>query len=349
MKLFKFSLLAALISSPLAAQEIDKEWQLGVFGDYIKSSTNKDNQLDWQRIEAGKSLGFDLKKEINDLWSMRLELARTRYDIDNGNDKSYGYRYGVDAIYNVENSDFYLFTGIKRFNNVKDYYAVNVGGGYNIQINDRLSAYTEAAIYRDVDYGFVDQGFKIGLQYTFGETKSVPVAKPAPTPIKPAKQEKTSWTDADNDGVLDQDDQCPNTAANLKVDSKGCVVYTTETDEITLAINFAHDSAFVEPANYAEIKRLADFMKKYPETSVEIEGHTSAKGKDAYNMTLSEKRAQAVKQILIEQFSINSNRLSAKGYGETRLLATENSAQADKKNRRVVAKISTSTQKAVSK
>lgn len=346
MKLFKFSLLAALISSPIAAQEIDKEWQLGVFGDYIKSSTNKENQLDWQRIEAGKSLGIDLKKEINDLWSMRLELARTRYDVDNGNDKSYGYRYGADAIYNVENSDFYLFTGIKRFNNVKDYYALNVGGGYNIQINDRLSVYTEAAIYRDIDYGFVDQGFKIGLQYSFGEPKFVPTVKPAPTAVKP---EKTSWSDADNDGVKDQDDQCPNTAANLKVDANGCVIYTTETDEITLAINFAHDSAFVEPSNYQEIKRLADFMKKYPKTSVEIEGHTSAKGKDSYNLHLSEKRAQAVKQILVEQFAVNASRLSAKGYGETRLLFTENTAQADKKNRRVVAKISTSTQKAVSK
>lgn len=346
MKLFKFSLLAALISSPLAAQEIDKEWQLGVFGDYIKSSTNKESQLDWQHIEAGKSLGIDLKKEINDLWSMRLELARTRYDINNGNDKSYGYRYGADAIYNVEDSDFYLFTGIKRFNNVKDYYAVNVGGGYNIQINDRLSAYTEAAIYRDIDYGFVDQGVKIGLQYTFGETRSVPSAKPAPTAVKP---EKTSWSDADSDGVKDQNDQCPNTATNLKVDAKGCVIYTTQVAEITLAINFAHDSAFVEPENYQEIKRLADFMKKYTETSVEIAGHTSAKGKAEYNMNLSEKRAQAVKQILIDQFSIQSDRLSAVGYGETRLLDSANSTQAHKKNRRVIAKISTSTQKAVTK
>ena len=64
MKAFKISLLAALISSPLAAENIDKTWEFGVFGEYMKSSTNKEANLDWDRIEAGKSIGIDLQKVI---------------------------------------------------------------------------------------------------------------------------------------------------------------------------------------------------------------------------------------------------------------------------------------------
>ncbi|MFT6692201.1 MAG: OOP family OmpA-OmpF porin, partial [Colwellia sp.] len=108
MKAFKISLLAALISSPLAAETIDKTWELGVFGDYIKSSTNKEARIDWDQIEAGKSIGIDLQKIINDYWNVRVEIARTRYDVNNGTDKDYGIRGGVDAIYKLEDSDLYM-------------------------------------------------------------------------------------------------------------------------------------------------------------------------------------------------------------------------------------------------
>ncbi|MDX2369127.1 MAG: outer membrane beta-barrel protein, partial [Colwellia sp.] len=164
MKTFKITLLAALISSPLAAETIDKTWQVGVFGDYIKSSTNKESQAEWQKIEAGKGIGIDLEKIIDEEWNARFELAKTRYDVQNGNDKDYGTRFGLDAIYKVEDSGLYLFAGVKRFNNVKSYNAVNVGAGYNYQINERFSFYSEAVVYRDVDYGYTDQGIKFGLK-----------------------------------------------------------------------------------------------------------------------------------------------------------------------------------------
>ena len=60
-KIFKITLLAALISSPLAAETYDKTWEVGVFGEYIKSSTNKEFNTDWKHIEAGSGFGIDLK------------------------------------------------------------------------------------------------------------------------------------------------------------------------------------------------------------------------------------------------------------------------------------------------
>ena len=346
MKAFKISLLAALISSPLAAETIDKTWELGVFGDYIKSSTNKEARMDWYQIEAGKSIGIDLQKIINDHWNVRIEIAGTRYDINNGTDKDYGIRAGVDAIYKLEDSDLYMFAGVKRFSNAKSYNAVNIGAGYNFEVNDRLSFYSEAAIYKDVDYGYIDQGLKLGLKYAFGDVKQAAVS------IKP-KVAVTAVVakvlDSDNDGVSDNIDRCADTPVTVKVDSMGCTLYSEHAVEIKLNIAFANNSSIVEPALVDDIQRLADFMKEYTITSVEIEGHTSITGTADYNLMMSKKRAESVKSILVNKFNIDASRLTTKGYGQTQLLSADNTIAAHKLNRRVVAKVATSVKEVVTK
>jgi OOP family OmpA-OmpF porin len=347
MKAFKISLLAALISSPLAAETIDKTWELGVFGDYIKSSTNKEAIMDWYQIEAGKSIGIDLQKIINDYWNVRIEIAGTRYDIDNGTDKDYGIRGGVDAIYKLEDSDLYMFAGVKRFSNAKSYNAVNIGAGYNIEVNDRLSFYSEAAIYKDVDYGYIDQSLKLGLKYSFGDVKQAAVSiKPAVAAV-PAVVAKV--LDSDNDGVSDSIDRCAETPVTMKVDSMGCTLYSEHAVEIKLNIAFANNSSIVKPALIDDIQRLADFMKEYSNTSVEIEGHTSITGTADYNLMMSKKRAESVKSILVNKFNIDASRLTTKGYGQTQLLSTDNTVAAHKLNRRVVAKVATSVKEVVTK
>ena len=350
MKAFKISLLAALISSPLAAENIDKTWELGVFGDYVKSSTNKEAKLDWDQIEAGKSIGIDLQKVINDYWDVRIELAKTRYDVKNGGDKDYGTRAGIDAIYKLEDSNLYMFAGVKRFNNVKSYNAVNVGAGYNLDMSDRISLYTEAAVYKDLDYGYIDQGIKLGFKYAFGDVKQAAVIS-KPTPVVKPVVEKTApkVLDNDNDGISDDKDRCENTPATVKVDSLGCTLYSEHTAEIKLNVNFANNSSIVQPALVSDIQRLADFMKEYTNTTVEIEGHSSAVGNANYNLMLSQKRADSVKSVLVNKFNIDSNRLTTKGYGQSQLLSAENTIAAHKMNRRVVAKISTTTKKVVNK
>ncbi|MFT6208186.1 MAG: OOP family OmpA-OmpF porin [Colwellia sp.] len=357
MKTFNMTLIAALISSPLAAETIDKAWELGVFSDYIKSDTNKEHNTDWQQIESGKSLGIDLQKIINERWDIRLELAKTRYDIENGNDKDYGTRAGIDAIYKVEDSSFYLFTGVKRFNNVRSYNAANVGAGYNLQINDRFSLYSEAAVYRDLDYGQTDQGIKLGVKYTFGDVKKSPVVnkavvnKPVMETMKSTTPvvKKVMMADTDSDGVSDNNDRCANTPANVKVDSQGCTLYSEKSVEIKLNVIFENNSSLVKPAMIDDVQRLADFMKEYQNTSVVIEGHSSAKGSEKYNLMLSQKRADTIKNLLINKFSIDASRLSAKGFGETQLIAQGTSLADNSVNRRVVAKIETVVKKVITK
>ena len=334
MKAFKISLLAALITSPLAAQDIDKTWEIGVFGEYIKSSTNKEYNLDWKQIESGRGIGIDLQKIINQQWDVRFELATDRYNINNGNGTEYGSRFGIDAIYKIEDSGLYVFAGAKRFNNTNSYNALNAGAGYNLAINDRVSIYSEAAVYRDIDNGFTDQGLKVGFKYAFGDVKKAPVVKKvaATSPMR---------IDSDKDGIRDEQDNCPNTHTNVKVDSKGCALYSEKSVAITMNVTFENNSAKVKPAEVNDIHRLADFMKEYTNTSVVIEGHSSAIGAEAYNLNLSQQRADKVKEILVNEFSVDASRLKTKGLGETQLIATGNEHEDHELNRRVIAKIET--------
>lgn len=145
--------------------------------------------------------------------------------------------------------------------------------------------------------------------------------------------------DSDGDGVKDANDMCPNTPASDKTDAKGCTLFKTTEDTINLAVNFNNNSSDVVNPNNQDIKRFAEFMKKYPHVVAEIEGHTSATGSAAYNLKLSEKRADAIKAVLVENYGIDGDRIQTVGYGETRLLDTSNTAAAHNKNRRISARL----------
>lgn len=104
---------------------------------------------------------------------------------------------------------------------------------------------------------------------------------------------------------------------------------------IPLTIDFDTDSAEIRPKYEAQIVRVADFMKKYPETSAIVEGHTDDAGSHDYNMKLSQRRAESVMNHLVQKYAIAGSRLSARGYGDTRKLVYNTSAEGRKKNRRV--------------
>jgi OOP family OmpA-OmpF porin len=376
MKAFKIALLASIISAPLSAAEIDKSWEIGVFGDYIKSSTAKESATDWQQIEAGKSLGLDIQKYITEQFSIRFELAQTFYEIEDGNDTDTGNRFGLDMMYNLKDSGLYGFIGARRFNNAQDYTALNIGAGYSYQMTERFSAYAEAVLYKDLSSELLDQGLKLGVKYAFGDVKKSPVTnnvtdqavveepvveqKVAEQPVveKAVTEPEVAQAaviaavvilDSDNDGVSDENDNCADTATTVKVGTDGCILYSGESVEVELNVSFASSSSVVQPASMTDIEHLANFMKKHPETSATIEGHSSALGDAKFNLSISQKRADAVKTILVNDFNIGAARVSAQGFGENQLLSKGNTTADHKLNRRVVAKIETITKKAVQK
>ena len=146
--------------------------------------------------------------------------------------------------------------------------------------------------------------------------------------------------DSDGDGVYDSKDQCPKTEKNLKVDVKGCPITLKKTVNIDLAVNFDNNSSVVKQAYLTEIKRVAEFMTQYANTTVIIEGHTDDSGPEKYNKNLSQRRADAVASTLISKMGISADRVKSIGYGETKPIASNGTTEGRQQNRRVIAKIS---------
>ncbi len=84
-------------------------------------------------------------------------------------------------------------------------------------------------------------------------------------------------------------------------------------------------------------------MKKYPWTTITIEGHTDNVGRDAYNIKLSRKRAKSVKRVLVNTFDIDMGRIETIGYGPKKPIADNSNAAGRQKNRRIQAVIETIT------
>lgn len=141
--------------------------------------------------------------------------------------------------------------------------------------------------------------------------------------------------DSDGDGVADHQDQCPDTAAGARVDSRGCYIELEETVTIDLNLEFATNSAELRPEHRREIQKAVEFLRQYPTASAVIEGHTDSDGSAEYNQQLSERRAVAVLNYLVNEQSIASRRLSAVGYGEANPIADNDTAAGKQQNRRV--------------
>ena len=97
---------------------------------------------------------------------------------------------------------------------------------------------------------------------------------------------------------------------------------------------FDVDSYSLRPVTKENLDELSLTLKKYDDTNILIEGHTDATGSDEYNMTLSRNRANAVSTYLLDK-GINSNRITAVGYGENQPVASNDTVDGRQQNRRV--------------
>ncbi|MDX5298471.1 MAG: OmpA family protein, partial [Gammaproteobacteria bacterium] len=157
-----------------------------------------------------------------------------------------------------------------------------------------------------------------------------PAPAPAPAPVD---------GDADNDGVPDSRDKCPNTKAGAKVDENGCEGKKATLETIRLNVQFPTNSDRIDPSYDAEIRKVADFLKRFPDSTVEIEGHTDSTGGRALNMDLSQRRANSVMNRLVQVHGVNPDRVTAVGYGPDRPVASNDTPAGRQQNRRVDARM----------
>ena len=132
--------------------------------------------------------------------------------------------------------------------------------------------------------------------------------------------------DQDGDGVLDPDDRCPNTLRGAKVDSRGCWRIQ--------GLYFATNSDVIDPASKIRMdKEVVPVLKANPGVTVSIDGHTDARGAAAYNQSLSERRAKAVRDFLVSR-GIAGDKLRSRGFGESRPAAPNDTKENMRLNRR---------------
>ena len=143
--------------------------------------------------------------------------------------------------------------------------------------------------------------------------------------------------DNDKDGVPDLADKCPNEPG---VPPDGCakkyklVVVTEAKIELKQTVFFDAGRATIRRVSFALLGDVAQALKDNPKLKVEIQGHTDSQGADAVNLKLSQKRAEAVRVFLIKR-GVTSDRLLARGYGETVPIADNRTADGRSQNRRV--------------
>jgi OOP family OmpA-OmpF porin len=106
-------------------------------------------------------------------------------------------------------------------------------------------------------------------------------------------------------------------------------------DRLAIHVNFDSNKADIRKTDAAELQKAIDFIKKYPGYAVSVEGHTDNRGKAAYNQTLSEKRAAAVKKYLVDKGVSNGDKIKTAGYGLSRPIADNKTEKGRFENRRV--------------
>jgi OOP family OmpA-OmpF porin len=241
---------------------------------------------------------------------------------------------------------------------------VNAGVGAEYFVGEATSLYTDLRAIQNLDDGLTSVALSIGAK--FYENGPTPAPKPVAAPVDSDKdgvidsQDRCPGTklgakvdvygcemvgDDDKDGVVNGVDQCPDTSAGAKVDAEGCYIKITETKEIGLSIEFETASFVIKAGAHPDVEAVAKFMKEYPLTNVNIEGHTDNAGSDKYNMTLSQNRANAVAKMLTEEYGVAASRVSATGFGESKPLVANDTAANRAKNRRVTAKITATVER----
>lgn len=212
----------------------------------------------------------------------------------------------------------------------------DIGAGLRLPLNERWTWRTSIRNYYALGRDFEDQDFGIDTTLVYrlgGSRKSMASSNEPP---REGIQEVVAVADADRDGVPDANDLCSDTPRSYAVDKDGCPIAIEEVARVELLVNFDFDRSEVKEQYLPEIERVARFMEQYPDRVVELEGHTDSRGTDAYNLGLSQRRAEAVMAELVGRFGISPSRVSAKGFGESQPIGSNDSAQGRAENRRVI-------------
>jgi len=197
----------------------------------------------------------------------------------------------------------------------------NYGGGVKFFLTEKMALRGDLRhlIQKHNEHSYHDLQYTVGLDFLFGGAKPAAAAQVQPVPPPQVKPEAPAPVEA------------PPVVVPVEP-KRGHFTYC-----VTLHGEFDIDRALIRPEYREEIAHVGEFMKKYPDTTAVIEGHTDNVGDADYNLKLSQRRAEAVVNYLVDNYGIDRARLTAKGYGLTRPVADNATDAGRQKNRRVEA------------
>ena len=144
--------------------------------------------------------------------------------------------------------------------------------------------------------------------------------------------------DSDRDGVPDSTDNCPDAAGsreNFGCDDEQLVRLTGTSLDVLEKVYFLSDKSTIRPRSYRLLRNVAAVIIAHPELSVvNVEGHTDDRGSESYNISLSKRRADAVRNFLIAA-GVAGDRLGAVGRGESNPISDNATSEGQSSNRRV--------------
>lgn len=340
MKLRAFSLVmgAAMLSAPMIASAAEPgTFTVTPFVGFEHYSSERSIGRTTQYGIGGEYQFTDhLSAELDYMQSDDGETRQNKYDVDVSRISlsgiwSFG-RFGFKNMYEP-----YLKAGVGHVEYNYDRGSddtdtdLAAGGGLRLHFTDNLSARLEAKALHETQSSQTHGLYTLGVSWAFGAKPAAAAPAPAPVAAPPAP------LDSDGDGVTDDKDKCPNTPKGREVDENGCEYVLRKTEEMRLDINFEVDKAVIAENYVGEVEKAAKFLKRYSQVKAEIGGHTDSTGSDAHNQKLSQRRADAVRDMLVQRFNIAPSRLTAVGYGESKPIASNNTADGRAQNRRVVA------------
>ena len=141
---------------------------------------------------------------------------------------------------------------------------------------------------------------------------------------------RVTRNDDDGDGISNNTDRCPDTSASSTVGSDGCGLFDATLSDVV----FKPGSHWLTPKARGQLDKLADTLLAFPEARIQVRAHTDNKGSADINMSLSERRAEAVVEYM-QTKGIAELQLEAIGLGESQPMDTNDTAAGRKRNRRV--------------
>ena len=298
-------------------------------------------QIGWTMTDSSRSVdndsfyGLIVGKHLSDDWSAELNLVSGKYD---GRDLAPGMRITATSadVLRVFDRDSmfspFLTAGLgvivdhPQDGGAQGRFMAQAGAGALIHLWENesgsmnFSLRPEAKVRWDANSNYqrpVDVLLGIGFELAFGAPRPVselPSAPPAPPPA-PATPEAVPSP--------------PPPAASAAPASRPVESIVLE------GVHFANDSARLTPESSAILDPIAASLQAHPELRVEVQGHTDGVGSAAYNLKLSQARANAVRDYLIAH-GVPEDELTAVGYGKTRPIADNATAAGRARNRRVV-------------